>query len=145
MAQSPPQRLHAPFKFAFRVRVRFAETDAQGVVNNAAYLVYLEVARLEYWRALELLGRANQTVAEAAIQYRSPARWDDQIDVACRVMRLGRTSMRLGYELREAASDRLLATGHTVQVLLDGDRPTPLPQQLRDILLQFEGADLEQA
>ena len=35
MAQSPPQRVHAPFKFAFRVRVRFAETDAQGVVNVA--------------------------------------------------------------------------------------------------------------
>jgi len=142
--QSP--RLHAPFKFAHRLRVRFAETDAQEVVNNAAYFVYLETARIEYMRHLGILGSFNQTVAEACIQYRAPARFDDLLDCACRAVRLGTTSVRLEYMLREVAGDRLIATGHSVQVVLGPDRrPMAIPAALRTRLTKLEGADLEVA
>jgi acyl-CoA thioester hydrolase len=135
-----PLRIHPPFRFAHRVRVRFAETDAQQVVYNGSYLTYFEVARIEYFRELGFLKSVNQTVAEACVQYKAPARWDDQLDLGCRCAHVGRTSFRLEYALHEVSEDCFIATGHTIQVTIDeAGRPQPIPAHVRNALERHEG------
>ncbi|AHY47341.1 TIGR00051: acyl-CoA thioester hydrolase, YbgC/YbaW family [Rubrobacter radiotolerans] len=99
------------------VRVRYAETDAQGIVNNAAYLLYFEVGRVEWLRAAGYTYAAMEregfgfVVAEALVRYARPARFDDDLTVRTRLVRLGRVSLDFEYEvLREGAP---LATGRT--------------------------------
>src|SRR6266545_7160381 len=74
--QSPPVN---GFSFATDVRVRFAETDAQGVAHNAAYLVWFEVARIDYlerfaggYQAIRDRGLEALTI-EAHVRYLAPS------------------------------------------------------------------------
>src|SRR5688500_14464966 len=77
------------------LRVRWAEVDAQGVVFNAHYLLYFDVAITEYMRALGCLGFSTATyLVHAAVDYRRPARFDDDLIVGVRIGTLGRTSFR---------------------------------------------------
>lgn len=71
-----------------RVRVGYVDTDKAGVVHHTVYLVWLEQARIEYLRAGGLDYRAFERetqlalpVVEARMRYRSPARFDDQLDI----------------------------------------------------------------
>src|SRR5205814_4600679 len=73
------------FPFFTDVSVRFAETDAQGVAHNASYLVWFEVARVEYLRryaggyqALRDHG-IEAFVLESHVRYRVPTRFDDRL------------------------------------------------------------------
>src|SRR5438045_9505210 len=80
------------FPFAHRQRVRFGETDLQGVVYYANYLVFAEVGRVAYLRALgieyarDLVTRGlDFTIGEARVRYRAPLRFDDEYDMKVRV------------------------------------------------------------
>ena len=72
------------------LRVRFSETDAMGVANNGAYLAWLEIGRIEYLRELgrdyrEVHdGGLDLVVAEAAIRYLRPLRFDDRFERSCK-------------------------------------------------------------
>jgi acyl-CoA thioester hydrolase len=136
------------FRHFTELRVRFAETDAQGVVYHSNYLVYCEVARTEYFRQLrssedrpEELLRYESLLARAECDYRSPARFDDVLRVWTRVERIGRTSFTFGYRVVHE-SGRLVCEAKTVQVLLDRatGRPTPLPAAFIERVRQFDGA-----
>ena len=88
-----------PEAFRHRIRVRFNECDGQGVVFYANYLMYFDVAMTELWRAAFGDGYAGMIengtdamVAEANIRYRSPARFDDELDLVAVVTRIGTTS-----------------------------------------------------
>ena len=73
------------FSFSTELKVRFSETDAQGVAHHAAYLDWLEVARVEYLARIEggYQGLRDQgieaTTLEAHVRYRAPARFDDEL------------------------------------------------------------------
>jgi acyl-CoA thioester hydrolase len=74
-----------------RLRVRYAETDQMGVVYYANYLVWMEVARMEWCRAFGIDYREMEredgvalAVVEANCRYRSPARFDDEIAIVRR-------------------------------------------------------------
>jgi acyl-CoA thioester hydrolase len=75
--------------FTTPLRVRFGETDAMGVANNAAYLQYFEIGRIEYLRSMGHSyaevhdGGMDMVVAEASIHYRRPLRFDDEFVVGC--------------------------------------------------------------
>ena len=78
------------FHFATDVRVRFAETDAQGIVHNANYLVWFELARVAYleefaggYPKLREQG-IEALVLESHVRYREPARFDDRLRVHAR-------------------------------------------------------------
>src|SRR5256886_5591659 len=80
------------FPFAHRQRVRYGETDLQGVVYYANYLLFAEVGRVAYLRALgidynrDLLGQGvDFTIGEASVRYQSPLRFDDEYDIRVRV------------------------------------------------------------
>src|SRR5919206_3699851 len=91
--------------FVHRLRVRYAECDLQGLVFNANYLVYYDVAFTELWRQgvgpwLRMVERGvDVVVAEAALRFRAPARYDDEIDLRIAVARLGTTSFATEFEI----------------------------------------------
>jgi acyl-CoA thioester hydrolase len=124
------------YPFTHRLRVRFCETDAMGVVHHASYLAYLEETRVEYLRALgrpyDVL-RADGVefpVVEAALQYRRPLRFDDVVDVGVMVASAGGATFQMNYLV--GCAGETSATGVTVHGVIDGQgRPTRVPDWLR--------------
>jgi acyl-CoA thioester hydrolase len=89
-----------PRRFTHRIRVRYGECDPQGIVFNAHYIAYFDIALTELWREAVPGGYAQMTaegadmvVAEVRAIYRAPARFDDEIDLEVRLTRLGTTGM----------------------------------------------------
>ena len=86
MSIEPPTDASA-YDFSHRIRVRFAETDAMGIVHHSRYLPYLEEARVEYLRHIghpynEIRAEGvDMAVLEAGVQYRQPLKFDDVVDV----------------------------------------------------------------
>ena len=133
----------ADFRLVHRLRVRWAEADLQGVVFNAHYLAWFDIAITEYWRALANGDRVwlIQTwerfyVVKSTLDYRQPARFDDEIDVAVRTSRLGRSSMDCMFEVRRDTD--LLVTGASVYVHTIEGKAAPLPDDLRARILRYE-------
>lgn len=118
-----------------RLRVRYAETDQMGVVYHANYLVWMEVGRVEYWRARGLRYRDMEredgillVVAEANCRYQAPAYYDEEIIVRTRLAEANPRMVRFEYELLAAEDCRVLATGYTKHVFCGRDRrPVKLP------------------
>jgi acyl-CoA thioester hydrolase len=113
------------------VRVRYAETDQMGIVYYANYLVWFEIGRVELLRSLGLaysqLEKDHQCilpVVEASCRYRSPARYDDQIEIETRPALLRRSVIKFAYQIwrkpgRDGEERKLLAEGETVHVVCD--------------------------
>jgi len=123
--------------FVHRLRVRFHECDPQGVVFNAHYFMYFDVALTEMWRAA--FGSYNTVVdegtdivvVEASATYRAPARFDEEIEIELGIARLGATSMTMSAAVRREGD--LLVEGRLVHVFVD---PTtmakqPIPDRVR--------------
>lgn len=118
------------------IRVRFGETDAMGVANNAIYLQYFEVGRIEHLRAMGHSyaevhdGGMDMVVAEASIHYRRPLRFDDQFVVECGISDLSRASFTFSYRLLREGQP--VADGFTRHACVDRAtmRPVRLPAWL---------------
>ena len=134
------------FSFSTPVRVRFADTDAQGVAHNSAYVVWFEVARVEYLRAFAGGYQAlrdqgiEAIVLESRIRYRIPVRFDDELVVHTRC--LGLRGARFRYEYAIVRGDEIVADGHTDHACVDGVtfRPTRVPEWLADAIEAAESA-----
>ena len=90
-----------PYPFTTEVSVRFAETDAQGIVHNSVYLVWFELARVEYlarfaggYQALRDQG-IEALVLESLCRYRIPVRFDDDLVVHTRCVGLRGARFRI--------------------------------------------------
>lgn len=86
--------------FTHPIRVRWGEVDAQGVVFNANYLVYADVAGTEYYRHLGILADTVEDlsqvyVVDAHLQFKSPARYDDLLTCTVIPSRIGNSSFQL--------------------------------------------------
>ncbi len=130
-----------PVTHSIRLRARFAETDAMRVVHHTEYFVWFEVARTELLRSLglpytEIQKRGFHTpLVEAFASYLSPARYDDEVEVRIWLGRLGRSSIRLEYEVTKVSGKEVLCRGHTVHVLVGQDgKPRAIPDDLREKL-----------
>jgi len=130
------------YPFAHRQRVRFGETDMQGVVYYANYLLFAEVGRVAYLRALgidyqrDLLDRGvDFTIAEANVRYQAPLRFDEEYDIRVRVGEIRNSSWAFEYAF-DRADGRRCAVGSTVQVILDHASGTAarIPAHLREAL-----------
>jgi len=125
--------------FVTSVRVRYAETDAAGVVYYANYLAYFEVARVEWLRALGCPVREAEArgvhlpVVEARVRYLLPARLDDLLEIHVRPHDVKRASFSFDYEVRRG--DELLARGYTRHAAVEREtlRPLPVPAWLHDL------------
>ena len=119
--------------FRITLRVRFAETDAMGVAHHAAYLPYLESARVEYLRALghpyrELrdVDGVEFAVVGIDLRYHAPLRFDDEFSVTCALAERARATFSLAY--RVELGSLLILSGRTRHAVLD--RETGAPQRL---------------
>ena len=114
----------ADFAFHHRFRVRWSETDAQGVVFNARYLDYSDIAITEYWRAAKLRERAGDEplefhVKKATVTWFAPIKPDEMIEVMARTIATGRTSMTQLVEIHGDGPDDLRAIVDIVSVHVD--------------------------
>lgn len=117
------------------IRVRYAETDQMGIVYYANYLVWMEVARVDYCRAIgfhykdmELDDGVLLAVAESHCRYISPAKFDEEISIATTVSDVNRRFVSFDYEM--TCADRKIATGRTRHVFLSRAlRPVRLPDK----------------
>jgi acyl-CoA thioester hydrolase len=119
--------------FVTQVRVRYADTDAEGVVYYGSYLTYFEVARVELLRALgcpvsDVRARGIVFPAvEVTCRYHRPGKVDDLLDVLLWLLPRGRASLGFVYEVR--CDGELLASGSSRHACVDvaGGRAVPLP------------------
>jgi acyl-CoA thioester hydrolase len=129
--------------FSHELRVRYGECDPQGIVFNANYLAYFDVAVTELWRAAigpwhAMVERGyDVVVAEANVRFRAPARFDDVIALGVRVAEMGTTSLRLELEIRR--DGELLVEGWLRQVFVDAKTwgKTEIPDWAREALGRF--------
>ena len=122
------------------LRVRYKETDQMGVVYYSNYLVWFEVARAELLRDIghtyreieEGLG-LRLMVLEVRCRYKSPARYDDLVNIACSVTKLGSSSITFAYKVTRG--EDILTEAETVHVFTDTiGKPKRMPQTLREVL-----------
>ena len=133
------------FRLVHRLRVRWAEVDLQRIVFNPHYLMYIDTAFTEYWRALampyelipELLG-GDLYVKKSTLQYHGSARLDDLLDIGVKCERIGNSSLLFGSGIFRG--EGLLVTGELVYVFADPvtQRSKPVPALLRDAFQSYE-------
>ena len=112
------------------IQVRFADTDALGHLNNTAYSLYAEHARLEFFSDLgaEVVGLI---LARIALDFRRQVRFREAVYVLTRVERVGNSSVTLAQEV--CAGGELAAEISSVVVLFDYEagRSKKIPEELR--------------
>src|SRR5438034_9745889 len=113
----------APFKLSARTRVGFSDTDAQGIVYYGRYNPYFDLARVEYLRRLGLLHHREDgmefVMRANTVEYFAPAVFDDEIEVFCRVARIGRTSVTFEFAAYRLPDDVLMVTATQTLVFVD--------------------------
>ena len=123
--------------FVHRLRIRYHECDAQGVVFNANHVAYVDVALTELWRsvfgsyeAMVDLGY-DVMVADVHAAFRAPARFDEELAVALEIQRFGRTSMTTSWTA--SVGDRRCVEGEIVHVWVDATtfRPVSVPDDAK--------------
>ncbi|MCI0665437.1 MAG: acyl-CoA thioesterase [Acidobacteria bacterium] len=109
-----------------RLRVRYAETDHSGVVYHSNYLIWFEVGRVELcrdhgfnYRDMEREADAFLPVTEVSVKYRAPARYDDEILIRTRVVRLRSRAIRFEYQVIRETDGTLLVEGMTDHIVMN--------------------------
>jgi acyl-CoA thioester hydrolase len=134
------------FSFSTEVRVRFAETDAQGIAHNSNYFVWFEVARVDYlerfaggYPHLRETG-IEALVLESHVRYLQPARFDDRLVVNARCVDV--KGARFRYEYAIERDGALIADGWTAHATVDGGtlRPTRVPTWLAEAIASAESS-----
>ena len=141
----PDTNTRASYRFFHRLRVRWAEVDLQKIVFNPHYLMYVDTALADYWRALALpyeqslraMG-GDLFVRKSTLEFHASAVYDDLLDVGLRCARIGNSSLQLVSGIFRG--DDLLVGAELVYVFADpvAKVSLPVPQILRDLLTGFE-------
>ncbi len=123
------------YPFAHPVRVRFAETDAMGVVHHASYVPWLEEARVEllasagHSYAEVHAGGLDLAVVEIAIRYRRAVRFGDPVVVRAGMAAASRSVIQIAYLV--IATGEVVASAITSHACVDPQgRPLRVPDWL---------------
>jgi acyl-CoA thioester hydrolase len=121
------------------IRVRYAETDAMGIVHHSHFIVWMELGRSDFLRGL---GRSyadweaegiRLPVNGVALTYRSPARYDELVQVRTRLLELSRRHVAFAYRIERDGA--LLAEGESRHLVARGDgRAGVLPEAMLELL-----------
>ncbi|HEX3806585.1 MAG TPA: thioesterase family protein [Gaiellaceae bacterium] len=134
------------FSFSTDVKVRFAETDAQGIAHNSNYFVWFEVARVEYlaryaggYQRLRDLG-IEAVVLETHVRYLEPAKFDERLIVHARCLDV--RGARFRYEYAIERDGKPIADGWTAHATVDAAtmRPTRVPSWLQEAIASAESS-----
>ncbi|HWO02250.1 MAG TPA: thioesterase family protein [Blastocatellia bacterium] len=143
--------MKSDFRFHHNIRVRFADTDLQGIVFNGNYLTFYDVAWTEYFREIgltwqEMISSGVDTVlARTTIEFKSPAKFDDVLEVHTRVSKIGNTSMIFDFEIYLEGDERLIGTAQSLYVCVDPKslQKVRVPDDLRARIAALEGQVLD--
>ncbi len=126
-----------PFSFTWPVRVSWEDTDAGGVVYHARYLAFMERARSEWMRALgwgqEQLRTADDVafaVRAMELDFRAPARLDDQLQVSVRLLECRGASFSVGQRIDRAGTVLVEARVRIAALRASDFKPRPIPAAL---------------
>ena len=126
-----------PFSFTWPVRVYWEDTDAGGVVYHARYLAFMERARSEWMRALgwgqEQLRTADDVafaVRAMELDFRAPARLDDQLQVSVRLLECRGASFSVGQRIERAGTVLVVARVRIAALRASDFKPRPIPAAL---------------
>jgi acyl-CoA thioester hydrolase len=130
--------------FHHRIRVRYNECDQQNAVFNANYLIYIDVTLTEMWReafgAYEAMSERglDLVVAEANVRYLAPARFDDELDIAATIERIGTTSLTTRFDItRRDGSPIVIGHLRHVFIAVGSGGKTPIPDDVRTTLERY--------
>ena len=139
------------FRFSTDLTVRFSETDAQGVVHNAVYLVWFEIARIAYlgqfrggYKGLVEEG-VDATTTEAYVRYLDGTRFDDRLRIHVRATDLRGARFRFEYAIERASEPQgMVADGWTAHACVNAEtlRPTRMPAWLAKAIAKVEAPGL---
>ncbi|MEC9347439.1 MAG: thioesterase family protein [Pseudomonadota bacterium] len=111
------------YRFAHPFRVRYAEIDGQGIVFNAHYLTWFDTAITEYLRHLgyDYQAAVRETgndyhLVKSTVEYKAPIRFDEEVEVAVRVPRIGRSSLVFDLAIFGKGESDPRATGENIWV-----------------------------
>jgi acyl-CoA thioester hydrolase len=121
------------------IRVRYAETDAMGIVHHAVYPVWMELGRSDFLRELgqsysewEARG-VSMSVGEIKVRYRSPARYDELVEIRTRLREHGRRKVIFEYDIVRGGVK--LAEGESTHIVTGPDgRSRVMPDDLLKFL-----------
>ena len=135
------------FRFSTDLTVRFSETDAQGVVHNAVYLVWFEIGRIAYlaqfrggYKGLVEEG-IDATTTEACVRYLDGTRFDDALRIHVRATDLRGARFRFEYAIERASGPQgMVADGWTAHACVNAEtlRPTRMPAWLAQAIAEVE-------
>lgn len=128
------------------IRVRYAETDKMGIVHHSNYLIWFEAGRSDLCRArgfsykeMEERDDALMVVAESYVRYKSPAYYEDLLNVRTRVAEVRSRSIRFVYEVTRPADGAMVAEGETLHLVTDGDKKVKqIPESYKELLMSEE-------
>lgn len=129
--------------FRHRIRVRYNECDQQNAVFNANYLLYCDVVLTELWReafgSYEAMVKdgVDLVVAEANVRYLKPARFDDELDFAADIERLGNTAMTTRFDITRDGERIVEAHIRHVFIAVEDGTKTPIPDRVRATLERY--------
>ncbi len=129
--------------FVHELRVRYGECDPQGIVFNANYLLYADVAFTELWR--EAIGPwqemiadgVDAVVAHAELDFRAPARYDDVLQLGAKILRLGQTAVTTEIDVMREGELLVAIQLRHVCVSTETWEKTELPERIRVGLERF--------
>lgn len=138
------------FKHHHTVTVRNYEIDWQGIVHNGNYLLYFEIARVEYFKAIgmpidqrTIAGSVRIVIVRNELDHFATATFDDRLHVMTRMSNVGNSSFRCEAVMVNEATGALISKNVAILVWTDPatGASTPVPEYLRSMVRSYEGAD----
>jgi acyl-CoA thioester hydrolase len=138
------------FKHSHTITVRNYEIDWQGIVHNGNYILYFEVARLEYFKQLgmdfdqrAINGHAKVVVVRNEIDYLSQATFGDTLTILTRTVEVKNSSITCESIMMDKQKNVLVSKNICILVWLDPvtNTSTRVPDSFRQRVRQFEGND----
>jgi acyl-CoA thioester hydrolase len=136
-----------------KIRVRYAETDAMGIVYHSNYYIWFEVGRGDFMRRFDMSYKQMEEsgvilpVVETHCRYRIPAQYDDLLTVRTKIAELGAAKIRFQYQVLRDCDNALLAEGETLHAFADKTkRPINLKKnygELYNIIAKAAGIQQE--
>jgi len=127
--------------------VRWKECDVQGIAYYGSYIDFIDVAQAEYFRNLGILTHHpdkreifDLAAVKVTLEYKSPAKIDELIDVFFKVEKIGNSSLDKRSEIYRNGTNELLCSGQSVSVNFDSALGTSrkVPSEIKDIIEKFE-------
>jgi acyl-CoA thioester hydrolase len=133
-------------EFRHPLRVRFHECDPQGIVFNANFLAYADIAMTELyreafggWSAVMDAGGIDMVVAEANVRYLAPLHFDDEVELVASVAQIGTTAITTLVKIERSGSPVAEVTLRHVVVHPDSREKAPITDELRSGLERYAG------